>query len=308
MKQFKYSSGPTVYFNSHRTPVKRDAGFTLIELLVVIAIIAILAAMLLPALAAAKERAKRISCTNNLKQIGLGVNIYATDNQDYMPMLHWDNTGNTDYTYEMMRYTPQDTYPPQTYTQGPYNLGLLWSGGAIPNGNTFYCPSDNSNGEFTYPYYSSLAAWPCGRNPATAKDNNPTWVRSGYSYYPQSLNEGMVSDLGVARQNVPFWPDPSASPSPFNSWKCIVPLFKLTQIDQKKSITTDHIYSAITAITHKLGSTPMGVNAGFGDGHVVWEGVRQNPASFNAAVWNDITAGGSGASDNLRYEFSTFQP
>lgn len=222
---------------------RKNHGFTLIELLVVIAIIAILAAMLLPALAKAKERAKRAQCTSNEHQLSLATIMYANENQDRLPDCHNSAGQNLGvWVWDMSAYV---------ITNLNQNVGRQ---------DMFYCPNE-------YYLYNSATpnAWQAFTVSATAPQ---PYIVTGYIWlFPNSRADAALPSFSTVTKMTTPRPGYSVSTTEVITDATI---FLNGLASGRSYVNLAAAGGSKVSSAHMQGSTPSGGNIMFLDGHVEW--------------------------------------
>jgi len=249
--------------NGNPSSGRNRAGFTLIELLVVIAIIAILAAMLLPALARAKQKAIRTQCISNTRQIAVAITMYANDSKDKLPA--WQNIGN--WCWDL----------PWAVGNSLDQAGTKWQ--------VLYCPG-------TAPRFTQAddyALW--------------TFVTNQYRVLGYAMTFPGTASLMATNENFSLIPQPipyvtTLLPAPSPSERVLLADATISQPDENNpsrkatynytDIVGGYVKHHITA--HLQGAIPAGGNVAMLDGHTEWRNFQEmigrvNTGSGSPVFW-----------------------
>lgn len=277
---------PRLQIKSTRTTKRRQA-FTLIELLVVIAIIAILAALLLPALAKAKEKAKRIDCLNNSRQWALANHVYSSDSEDTLPRDGMGENGTYPGNVFMGVQTghpldPNAWFNVLGHEVGDKPLSNYWTfpGTANFNINSTTLPFPGGNGRI----------WHC----ASAKMKASAGVSGGgrYGFFSFAMNIDLKKRTSTVNYDYPAMPRLAGIPNPASTVLMFDNVFDpATEIvngsPQFNSVNPANRFRSF-ANRHEKGG-----NINFMDGHaayfkasVVTNGAGANEPLNSDLIWN----------------------
>ncbi len=239
----------------------RPGGFTLIELLVVIAIIAILAALLLPVLATAKERGRRAQCANNLKQIGVGSLVYVGDNNDKFMSASF-NSGWTFGSAKVQNPILMDEAILASSADLGFNSNSVVNGASV-SPSIWTCPNRPTLPAFTaanggtwamgYQYYGGVATWYLNENGTIVAVPSASPIKQAASRGTWMLAADVVINLATPPSHL--WGD--ATQPPTSGWTSLP--------------------------AHKRNGQPAGGNEVFADDSVQWVDARDMVGAYSYA-------------------------